>query len=332
MEKLKTILLHSFKPNNPSYILQVLVLDKNRYLVRIGNPSQQDTIELKGIEERNIKIKFHAGYKLESQINSIFKFKNSFGVFSHPNKVYIYNQNFDLDNEYIIVNNTYSKKSTDYNDYCRVSFADIEHKEDLLLYFGIESSSFRHFSPRYFARLNFDQKKSFFSKHKSNDFELNWEKFNELKSQYYPLPSFSMLGLTGKNWLNINSLMVKENLIHIHTNGGERTRLKNGPNHEISILSILTQSNKLIKNYNIEKGRGHFSADKKYFLLHPEKSKNKLYIYNTINYNLEFEISLTKKQNINDENTYYLNFDLIEDILFIYNAQFLNIAKIIYKK
>ncbi len=137
------------------------------------------------------------------------------------------------------------------------------------------------------------------------------------------------LGFPSEEWLNICDIMKKDELIFVHTNGGASTRTKSGSDHEFSIITVLTTKNKFLRNYQIEKGNGFFASTKDYFILHPANNRKKLLFYNTINFQVDFEISLTHKQNLGEANSYYIKADYDGENLYIYNASFLNICKIL---
>lgn len=171
------------------------------------------------------------------------------------------------------------------------------------------------FPARFWAKLDLNHSKP------------NWSNLNELNLKYYPQTEFGRFPWT--DWLNICDLMKKGDYLYIHTTGGAKTRLKSGARFEFSIVSKLSQNGNLLENYSIEEGTGIFTIKKDYFILHPRNKKRSLYFYNTESFKVDFEVSLTPKQNLGDQKSNFLRTDLIEENLYVYNSRFLNVCRII---
>jgi hypothetical protein len=197
-----------------------------------------------------------------------------------------------------------------------------EDKEELVV--GIHGLNTINNSAKSLAKV-VKKRSSIFSLNKKKSF--NFENVKSLPLEKYPvtcgqLPPFD----ANPEWLNINSVMSKENSVHVHTNGGMLTRLKSGSRFEFSFITKLDFEFNWQKNYEIEEGFGCFSRDSDYFILHSRKKRNKLLFYNTSNYEIEFDVSLTPKQNMGKEKQQWLKFDFNNKHLFVYNSLFLHIC------
>jgi len=171
---------------------------------------------------------------------------------------------------------------------------------------------------------------------KQSIFSLNKEKkflFDQCKPlplDKYPITWGQKPPLSPESeWLNINALMVKGESVFVHTNGGCSTRLGRGERFEFNFISKLDLNFNWRENFEIEEGFGSFSSDSNYFILHSCKKRNKLLFYNTDSYKVDFDISLTAKQNLGIQKNQWLKFDFCNEQLFVYNSLFLNICKLV---
>ena len=151
------------------------------------------------------------------------------------------------------------------------------------------------------------------------------EKLRTLEINQYPATSRNY---AEGEWLGIQALGVDEHRLLLHTNGGASTRTKSGPDFEFSIISEFDRNLRFIDNHMVEEGKVFFSADKKCFTVLSRNNK-KLLVYNTDHFQVEFEISLTPKQNLGAAKPKYLSVDIWKDNLYLYGKDFLNICKIL---
>ncbi len=242
---------------------------------------------------------------------SIFTLANSFGLIGGTQKLILWNNQArrleitDISNPFLPDRDSYKHHTIN------ASF----NRFDKALYVSLEDKKMSGFPARYWSRLDL------------NGNNATWGNLNELNLNHFPNTEFSKYPET--EWLNICDLMIKDSKLYIHTTGGTTTRLKSGKRYEFSIVSELTADNEVLKNNTVAEGEGIFSADKNYFVLHPRDNRRKLYFYNTINFELDFEISLTSKQNLGQQKSNFILSTSMSDYICIYNALFLNICKLI---
>ena len=322
---MKTEIIYSYKVEDGFSLSQVIPLSKkNCVLIKYIFP---DVSIVETIGEVNKKFVIS---DIEGMDNSwlnattLFKFNESFGVVDSSENLLIWQNVFD--NPVIIkIKNSYYQNRT--NEHIKTTHIGDYDKKENSIYFGVSDTSCHGYKARYWSKLEIQDKRFFFFK--SKELRARWHKLNQLNLKNYPLTEKRRLGFPGEEWLNICNIMKKDERVFIHTNGGAVTRLKSGPNHEFSIITVLTNKNKFLKNYHIEEGNGFFASTKDYLIIHPAKNRKKLLFYNTNNFQIDFEISLTPKQNLGKAKSYYLKADYDGENLYIYNASFFNICKII---
>lgn len=94
-----------------------------------------------------------------------------------------------------------------------------------------------------------------------------------------------------------------------------------------SVLCDNDINGEIVKTRNIEKGFGFFSPMKEYLVVHSLKNKSKLYFYGIIK-DFENILSLTLKQNLGNGDKRFIKCYVIENTLWIYNAQMLNCCEL----
>ena len=171
-----------------------------------------------------------------------------------------------------------------------------------------------------YRELKFVEEKSFLGLKKQNGFKWIGD-FNSIPKQYFPETWGDKYG---NDPLVIINLLVKNGQIHLHTKGGNVTGLKSGPYYEFSKVGVFDYKMNLTKVFDIEEGLGCYSDDKKFFIVHKHKGKNRLLFYDTENYELVDELSLTKKQNLGEQKNLSISTELVGDNLRVYNAKFMN--------
>tara|TARA_R110001592_G_scaffold189452_4_gene434968 strand:- start:309 stop:1301 length:993 start_codon:yes stop_codon:yes gene_type:complete len=133
-----------------------------------------------------------------------------------------------------------------------------------------------------------------------------------------------------REWLNIRAFFTKDECLFVHTTGGASTRTKSGNAFEFSIIAQFDHLKRWVRNYEIAKGIGRITFNRDYFIVHPLTKKNRLYVYNTQDFTLDFELSLTVKQNmgIHKISGHHVSAELIGDQLLVYKPSFLNFCRL----
>jgi len=163
-------------------------------------------------------------------------------------------------------------------------------------------------------------------------FSIKWEKsffkwtgnYLKLPLDHYPETYLSSRQLFDE--LSIINILAKEDELHFHTKGGSSSRSKSGPYYEFSIIGVYDNKMNLKKVYEIEFGNGFYSSDKKFFIVHRHKGKNKLIFYKTENYEIFGELSLTPDQNLGDNKSLTIKAQLQGDKIIVYNDFFMNVC------
>ncbi len=242
---------------------------------------------------------------------SLFAYKNSFGLIGGTQKILLWNNEAGRV-EIIGISNPFRPDKDGYKYHTVNASTDHFHNT---LYVSLEDKKHNGFPARHWSQLDLNGNK------------VTWKNLHELNLNHFPITKFGKYPET--EWLNILDLMIKKNNLYIHTTGGATTRTKSGKPYEFSIISQLNTNNEVLKNHSIEEGIGLFCADKNYFVLHPRNKKRKLHFYNTENFQLDFEISLTPRQNLGQQKSNFILSALTGDYICVYNAHFLNICRLV---
>jgi len=192
------------------------------------------------------------------------------------------------------------------------------------IYFGIEDQDRHGYPGRYWAKLEFSKKNMWIFS--SSKISAKWDALKELDLSNYPITEFRKYG---HEWLSLRSIQRKNSKTYIYTNGGSVTRLKSGPDYEFSLISEFDSQQAFVKNYEVEEGEGFFTTCNRYYVCHSRKNKKRLIFYNLNDFAIDFQVSLTPKQNLGDANTGFVIADMCQDNLYIYNARFLNSCRVI---
>lgn len=135
-------------------------------------------------------------------------------------------------------------------------------------------------------------------------------------------------GFSQDEWLSIQTIGASESKTLIHTNGGAATRSKSGPDFEFSIISEFDDHFEFTKNHPVENGKVFFTSSKTHFIVLPQNNQ-KLVVYNKDDFQVNFEVSLTGKQNLGmakPKDVHYIN--MYKDYLYIGGKSFLNICRL----
>lgn len=313
------MIIYQIKNKPSNCISKVLPLNNKSFVVLSLKLPNTAKVEIIGINSSIYYDYYFENFSYNSAFNNIlFKYKDGFGVFNCFNtflfwgdikkkpKIYKIKNPFQLDGN----SKKYFTKIASFDDASDSVFLGLEEKGPSWDY------------ARYWTQLHFQKKKLFgINIPKTN---LVWKNKNELPLQEYPQTWNHKK--PNEEWLNICDLMIKQNEIFIHTNGGKLTRVYSVPECEFSIISQLTLQNKLIRNFPIKEGNGFFTSSKDYFILQNRENKELLTFYETENFEIESEILLHPKRHLDGENSHYLKTDFFQGNLYLYNANFLNIC------
>jgi hypothetical protein len=153
----------------------------------------------------------------------------------------------------------------------------------------------------------------------------------ELPKNEYPISKIQQehAEFPMQEWVHIRDIFCIEGSCYVHTLGWSHPRVLNGIYSDFSLISKFDHELNFICNFNIEDGFGNPSTTRKYFILNPRKKKSRLYFYNTSNFCIDDEVSLTPKQNLGTETNKWIKADLIDDLLLVYNAKFLHFCQLL---
>ncbi|MCG8308882.1 MAG: hypothetical protein MI975_15920, partial [Cytophagales bacterium] len=295
----------------------VLPVDSNDFVVlayRSGNP----ILNIHGNYERRIELPNVKRYDELNGFCFFFKYKDGFGLAERFGRLSLC-PNLSGDLKKVQIAQPYSIDRALQPFLSGISYRDLDDSFVL----GIEDELSYFFPAKYWARMKLKNKKVF-------GFNLPrltpvLDELSVLEINKYPATSRNY---SEGEWLSIQTFEVDANKLLIHTNGGASTRSKSGPAFEFSIISEFDRNLRFIDNYIVEEGKVFFSADKKYFIILSRNNK-KLFVYNKDNFQMDFEISLTPKQNLGTAKPKHISVDVWKDYLYIYGKDFLNICKIL---
>nr|WP_276898050.1 hypothetical protein [Pedobacter kyonggii] len=264
------------------------------------------------------------GFDTDNSYKCYFNLGIKFGIIHRSEELLLFDTNNSNDYEIVKISNPFKPDKYGIKTCAeRASTFLINNK----LLFGLADYRCYGYPPRYLAYLEIEKKISILGLGVRKT-TAKWAELIELPKKYFPETEFSKFQ-DNRDWLNIRALTQIENNILIHTTGGTSTRLKSGKAFEFNIIAKFDSEFKWIENFEVEKGFGRFSTDKKSFIQHPSNYRNKLFFYSTENsMKIDFKISLTAKQNLGNEKANQIQADKVNDIIFIYNHRFLNICKL----
>ncbi len=305
----------------PGYIInKIIPLSEYTCVVVISKYPDMAKIEIIGDNNKTIDISDLEGLQKGVSYKSFFKYKTGFGLIDYTDTLILWNTPNALPEKIKISNphpqdNYGLKYHTNHTMY---------NEDDGHLYFGIEERNRYGFPAKYWSKLELSHETS--SASSNPQINAKWGYLNQLELSNYPVTEF---GKYPNEWLSICSLMANNSGVFMHTAGGSVTRLKSGPEYEFSLITELNLKNEFIKNYPVEEGKGYFSASRNYWICHPRKNKKKLLFYNTNNYSVDFEVSLTAKQNLANGSSNYVFADMLGDNLYLGNGNFFNMCRLL---
>jgi hypothetical protein len=314
---LKTEILYQYPLEDEYLIERVLPFPGGKCVVlrwKYPNTVKIDLISLKDGAFAVSEIVAFEEFKSEYHL---FRTSNGFGLMIETNEMLLW-KDLDSKPETIRIANPF--RGDKFGRKYRVNLSSFDEGTNTF-YFGFEPRTSHGFPARYWAKLNL-KKRSLLGISLSEQWKWSTEK--ELDLNNYPKTKFAF---SETEFLSIKELMVKSDLLYVHTIGGTTTRLKSGSSYEFSIISKLSTDGTFIQNFPIEEGTGNFSTSKEYFILHNRSNKKRLTFYKTDDYSVAFEVSLTPKQNLAEGKSTFLLCDIFENQLYFYNARLFTICK-----
>lgn len=319
---MKTELLYEYDLEEGIEISRVLPIDQDNFLVLVCKAEKGkkefciniiggNTPIIAGNNPRKIKVTPIQERDGLNHFTALFKYKSGFGLMEYTGRVLLWES---LGGKPVRV--SIQDPFLSANEFVKGFTSFISHEGNEFI-IGIEEPISSGFPAKYWAKLALRPKSFFWIK--SSFIRPDLGKLYRLDLDQYPITSRHKF--PEGEWLNILQLIKREDKIYLHTNGGAASRTKSGPDYEFSILSILDRENNLIKNVNVEEGKGCFSTDKKYFILHPRKNKTKLLFYSLENLEIAFEVFISYPGK-------YFSFDFCGDRLYVHGRDFLHIRKL----
>ena len=321
---MKTEIIHSYIPRDGYFIDSVLPLTENKTAIFTSKYKEASFLDILNLDILVLSIDLSKipNFDTSSHYNHYLNLGRKFGLVHKVDELLL----FDIDNpnncEFVKISNPF--KEDEHGRKQNVERASVFLIDNKIL-LGLSSFFHYGFPPRYLAYLEISKSRKLLAFGRQETI-VKWHNLFELPKKYFPETEFGKFN-DDSDWLNIQALTQIENNILVHTTGGANTRLKSGSDFEFNIIAKFDRKFSWIENFEIENGYGKFSTDKKHFIQHPSKHRNKLFFYDTNNMKIDFDISLTAKQNLGQEKAVQIQGDKFNDTLFIYNHRFLNICK-----
>ena len=313
-----TEITQKYNLNKDQEISKVLPFGKNDFAV-LTHHSGNWVLHFHGKYERLIELPVMKRYDGLNGFCSIFKYKDGFGLAERFGRLSLCsNLGGDLKQVQIAQPNL----STDGALQPFLSGVSYKESDDSFI-LGINDELSYFFPAKYWTRMKLINKKVLGFNLSQLNPVLNGLQVLEIDK--YPATSRNY---SESEWLSIQNFEVDTNKLLIHTNGGSSTRSKSGTDFEFSIISEFDRNLTFIDNHIVEEGKVFFSTDKKYFII-LSRNNRKLFVYNKDSFEVDFEISLTSKQNLGTGKPKHISVDIWEDSLYIYGKDFLNICKLL---
>lgn len=323
---MKSEIMQSYRPREEYSINSILNIDKEKTIIFSSKYSSNSYIDLlvNGKVVDSLDLSEIDNFNTSGYYKAYFKTNNGFGMIYMAEEILFWDS-IDLQNYKLIkILNPFLPDKHQRKTYASKAFYDENSNELICCLHDYFASGF---PPRYISNLKFEDNKKFFGLFGSNT-GAKWSSLFELPKHNFPPTEFSKYN-DNSDWLNIKELFVKNSNIYIHSTGGTSTRLKSGKDYEYNVIAMFDMNRNWCKNFEIKEGIGIVNTNKEYFILHPREKKSRLYFYNTDNFTIEFELSLTSKQNLGEENYNQMYADLIDNKLYVFNHKFLNICQLI---
>jgi hypothetical protein len=321
---MKTELLDTFQAAEEGFsVYNTLVLENDRVLLKGKHKLGEKPIllvEIKGTIDRLIDVSGLRGLNTSIQDQTIFTYKNGFGLIDHDHaNLYLWE---NLHGEPMVVD-IQQRPSNDqlelFDKYLEYASYD-DTTDTFVIGIGAKHSPIGY--AKWFAELDLG------SIDNPTTVKAFWDAPYQLKREDYPKTYLHYMSPT-LEWLNINDLSLIKNKKHIVCKGGQHTKGRSGVEFEFYILAVYDNQNRLIKKLEMEFGYGRFSTDKKYYILRPKKKK-RLFVYNLETLELEYNIPLKSENNMGTIPTnYVVRADLKNDLLYVRHFNTINVCKLV---
>lgn len=246
-------------------IVKVLPISNYTHVILKKRLSKEEVIEIRGNVNKTIQISSILPATLGINFTSIFPFKNGFGYMDHINsKLVLWDE---LEGEPIIIN-VLKSESLDLTmrKEC-IAFVTHDNSDNTLL-LGINDNKGPAEIARYWTILQLPELTTEYG----TEINLEWNSVQDLNPEFYPKTYYNHQYPT-LEWLNINDIVKIDTEIYCYTTGGSRTRMKSGPEYEFSFLSKIDNQNQVVKNIEVEKGKGHLAPTKNSLLCGQSQKK-----------------------------------------------------------
>jgi hypothetical protein len=321
---MKTEILYNYIPREGYFIDKVLPLTESKTAVFTSKYKEPSFLDILGLEkiENSMNLSKIIGFDTTNYYKCYFNLGGQFGLMHYTEEILLFNPDKLDDFEIVKISNPFKPDKHDRKTYAALASTFLI---DNKLLFGL--ASFAHFGypPRYLAQFEIAKSKPFFGLG-NEETKVKWGQLFELPKEEFPETEFRKYK-DDNDWLNIRDLVQINDIILVHSTGGLSTRLKSGNPFEFNVIAKFDKNYEWLDNIEIDKGIGRFSTDKIHFIQHPTSHKNKLLFYTTDKMEINFEISLTAKQNLGTEKPTSIRGDKLGDNIFIYNHRFLNICR-----
>ncbi|MFD2907405.1 hypothetical protein ACFSX9_01525 [Flavobacterium ardleyense] len=315
---MKSKIINSYIPEVGHNIVKVIALDENHSAILLYNYPKQNIIEIYGNQLlKRIILDKIPSFVSTLEFYTFFLFDNKLALLNFDNIIIweniIENDNYNvypITNPFPIDKHVRRRHLID-SCYCKT-------RNSLFFTIGEYGHGGR---AEFFSELKLieqEEKKKF-----------EWtSSISKLPTQYFKATELSLNNHA--DTLVIQSIFIRNEKIHFHTNGGGKTGLKNGRCwFEFSQVGVFDLDMNFIAVYNIEEfGSGNYSNNGELFIVHKYKGTNKLLFFETESYSLIEELSITPKQNLGKFNKLTINSCISGEKLRIFNKNFMNVCEL----
>lgn len=316
-----TEITYSFNKQGELIIKSAFFLDYNTIAVFTSNDSDNLSIHIIGKTKSTIELSDLSELSSSTFYKKIFKYENGFGIIDNDDNIIVWPDYRKTEHLLYKIKNPFHSNSDSNKPNPYIVDYD-SHSKRLIV--ALEDHNSIN-SARYWSTIELIDEK--FKWLKGRTRKCKWiRNLSQLNLDNYPETEHRKF-LQNKEWLFIEAITMLNSNPLIYTKGGSVSGLKSGPEYEFSIMSKFDSNGMWIENYNLENGKGVFSTNKKHYILQPHSSKNSLFVYSTEDFRLVDKISLTKRQNLGDNKPNAIKADIQDDMILIYNANFLNICR-----
>lgn len=282
----------SFAPDNNEIISKAVLFKESSFAVLLNKYPLLTAIEIIGVDGDKKRIELNQIPEFENTLEhyELFTFQNKLALLNYD-KIILWKDAASSD-DYTICRIFNPIPGNQYNSRKRVTHL-CNHLERGSSFWGVSSYG----SPQYsinWGELTLTDKSFLLGFKKIKGFE--WSKdFPVLPPQYFP-------ETWGRKYhedhLIIKNIIAKNDQIQFYTVGGSQTTLKSGPKYEFSKVGIFDYDMNFIRVCDIERGKGFVSEDNSCFIIHKHEGKRKLLFYETSNFQIFDQLSLTPVQNL----------------------------------